>query len=57
MFSRHVADLARAGVHFPAWPGLEDAAAGAVSSGNGQPARSNTAAMPWPPPMHIVSRP
>lgn len=36
MFSRHVADLARAGVHFPTWPGLEDAAAGAVSSGNGQ---------------------
>lgn len=36
MFARHAADLARAGVHFPAWPGLEDAAAGAVSSGNGQ---------------------
>lgn len=37
MFSRHAADLARGGVHFPAWPGMKDAAAGAVSSGNGQP--------------------
>ena len=37
MFARHADALMQRGVHFPPWPGMADAAAGAVTSGNGGP--------------------
>jgi hypothetical protein len=37
MFARHSAALMQRGVHFPPWPGMAEAAAGGVSSGNGGP--------------------
>ncbi len=37
MFSRSAPALLEQGVRFPAWPGMADAAAGKVTSGNGGP--------------------
>jgi len=37
MFSRHAGELLAQGVHFPTWPGIADAVACKVTSGNGGP--------------------